>query len=115
MLSSSDTDDLVTFLTDTKRDIRNLKSFELIDNEILLAIVQPNFKKNIPLVLNTIIEPVINFLSAANFSSGCGKCGKCSPVYCTEIKKQHHHYCEICAAHSKKENSQKSKQQKILF
>ena len=93
---------LLLFLENKKKELRHLKVFEVKDHELLLAIVQPNFKKNIPTVLNNAIEPILNFLVENHFVTGCGKCGKDEPVYCTEMKKQHHHYCEACAIEAKK-------------
>ncbi len=107
---SSDKDHLETFLASTKKKLRHLKAFELNDSELVLAIVQPNFKKNVPTVLNTVIKPIIEFLAENNFTSGCGKCGSDEPVYCTEVKKQHHHYCEVCSAESKTHNKKSDHQ-----
>ena len=100
---------LFSFLENEKKELRHLKSFELKDSEVLLAIVQPNFKKNIPTVLNSVIDPVMDFLSENHFTTGCGKCGKDKPVYCSEIKKQHHHYCEACATIAKQATEKKKK------
>ena len=113
VLSNDNKEQLTLFLADAKKDFRHLKSYELKDNEILLAIVQPNFKKNVPSVLNSVIDPVIHFLSRNHFVSGCGKCGSVEPVHCTTIQKEHHLYCEGCILFAE-ENAQK-KQRRIFF
>ena len=113
ILSSETKEQLTIFLTDAKKELRHLKSFELKDNEVLLAIVQPNFKKNVPSILNSVIGPIVNFLSENHYISGCGKCGSEEPLYCKEIQKQHHLYCEGCILFAE-ENTQK-KQRRFFF
>lgn len=113
VLSDENEEQLTLFLTNIQKELRHFKSFEIKDNEILLAIVQPNFKKNVPSVLNSIIEPIVNFLSENHYISGCGKCGGEGPLYCRQFKNQHHLYCEGCILFAE-ENSQK-KQRRFFF
>lgn len=90
---------LEEFLVGLKSDKRHLKTVELTEHEITLIVVQPNFKKHVPEILNGIIEPILEYLSENGYRSGCAKCGEEGDVCCVEIeKRQHHLLCKDCAA-----------------
>lgn len=63
-----------------------------------LVIRMPNLGKNIPNVINSCIDPVINYLIGGGYASGCEGCGSTmDSVSLYEVNGGYHNYCNNCA------------------
>ncbi len=60
-------------------------------------ISEPRLETAVPIILNKIINPVIDYLAENGYSSGCDKCGNSSETLnCCEINGGHHFQCRKC-------------------
>lgn len=109
---------LQSFLVQHKNHIKQLTKAEARRNSITLSVARPNLAKNLPSVLNSVIDPLINYLSDVGYTSGCGNCGNINEsLSCYEVNGLHHYLCDTCARQieaSLMENQQNIKAQKSL-
>lgn len=90
---------LQTFIEQQKNANKHLTKVDVYNHTVALTISSPNLLKNLPNVLNNIIEPIINYLSNGAYSSGCENCGNSmTQVECYEINGLHHYVCESCVS-----------------
>lgn len=88
---------LKAFAEQQKTTNKHLNNIAAYNHSIVLAIRTPNLSKNLPTVLNGIIEPIINYMVNGMYSSGCENCGNAlEQIHCYEINGQHHYICEAC-------------------
>lgn len=116
-LKSDETNaDLNAFLQELKHSHKHLSKTEIFKNSILLTVTSPNLRKNLPDVLNGIVNPAIDYLSNHFYTSGCENCGSNeSTLECYEINGTYHYLCGSCVQEVDKslyENQQVSRAQK---
>lgn len=88
---------LKTFAEQQKIQNKHLNNVEVYSYAIVLTIRTPNLLKNLPTVMNSAIEPIINYLSNGMYSSGCENCGNAlEQISCYEVNGLHHHFCDGC-------------------
>ena len=96
--TEADAASLQSFLTQQQVAVKALGKAEIKAHEILLFVSVPNLQKNLPKVMNECVDPVINYLISANYTSGCGNCGDyANPLSVYDINGQHHYICDTCA------------------
>lgn len=103
---------LTSFLNNQQLNQKKLLTATAASHSISLTIKMPSLGKNIPDTINSIVEPIIDYLISYTFTSGCSECGtNMSQIACYEINGSHHFLCGTC-----KENIQtflQANQQKI--
>lgn len=76
--------------------LREVRAYE---HAIQLTVQAPNLLKNLPNVLNQIIEPLIQYLSMGGYTTGCECCGGCAgQVDIYEVNGVANYLCGNCAA-----------------
>lgn len=88
---------LNAFLQKQKEGSKNLSDFKTFEKAVLLSIKSPNLAKNVPTVLNDVIESVIDYLMKGSYESGCDCCGSTTEIInCYEINGGFHYICDNC-------------------
>lgn len=89
---------LQSFLTQQQVSTKGFGKFNVTAHFIQLSIAMPNLMKSLPKRINDIVDPVINYLINAGYTSGCGNCGDAiNPLSKYEINGTYHYLCETCA------------------
>lgn len=110
--SGGDLTSLQSFLTQQQVAVKGAGKFEVADHFIRLSVAMPNLMRSLPQRINDIVDPVINYLINAGYTSGCGNCGDTiNPVSKYEINGSYHYLCETCA--KEVESSLISSQQEV--
>ena len=77
---------LVSFLDNQKLNQKKLINAVTGSHSISLTIKMPSLGKNIPDTINSIVDPVIDYLISYTFTSGCSECGSTmDPVSYTHL------------------------------
>lgn len=88
---------LNAFLQKQKEGNKSLVDVKTYEYSVLLTIKSPNLAKNIPEVLNGVIEPIVDYLVNGAYESGCDCCGSTTEtVNCYEINGGFHYICDNC-------------------
>lgn len=88
---------LNSFLQRQKDLAKQITEATAYDKYLLLQIKGPALSKNAPDILNTFINPVIDYLISNQYTSGCEYCGTfAEPVDCYEINDRPHNLCQKC-------------------
>lgn len=110
---------LQTFLTQHQKSVKLLAKAEMKNHSILLSVATPNLAKNLPKVLNDVIEPLLTQLINIGCTSGCGNCGDTDAQLSQyEVNGLHYYICDACAKRieeSLQENQQNKKAMKSQF
>ena len=89
---------LKTFAEQQKVSNKHLAKVDVYNHAVMLTIKAPNLAKNLPTVMNGIVEPIVNYMINNTYSSGCESCGSSvEQIECYEINGLHHHICGTCA------------------
>ena len=117
MNPANDTDmaALNSFLNNQKLNQKKLVNVATGSHSIMLTIKMPSLAKNIPEVVNGIVDPVIDYLISYTFTSGCSECGtNMSQIDCYEINGGHYFLCDACKdkIHASLQASQQETQSK---
>ncbi len=88
---------LKSFAEQQKAANKHLNKVDIYNHAIVLYIKVPNLAKNLPNVINSAVEPIINYMISGAYSSGCENCGNATEqIACYEINGLHHYICEGC-------------------
>lgn len=90
---------LAAFLQKQKESNKNLVEYKTYAHAVLLTIKSPNLAKNVPEAINSVVEPIVDYLINGMYESGCDCCGSTSEtVNCYEINGGFHYICENCVS-----------------
>lgn len=90
---------LAAYLEQQKNSNQALVKSEVYNHAFLLTIKEPNLKKNLPDVLNGLLNPILTYLSANGYATGCENCAtQTEQLNCYEINGMHHYVCNSCAS-----------------
>lgn len=88
---------LNSFLNNQKLNQKKLLTVVAGSHSIILTIKMPSLGKNIPDTINSIIDPIIDYLISYTFTSGCSECGtNMEQIDCYEINGSHYFLCNTC-------------------
>lgn len=89
---------LNSYLMQKKEEMKQILAIKTGEHYFVVNLKLPNLAKNIPGAVNTVIEPIVQYLRSNYYVSGCESCGNSqSPIECYEINDGHHYLCEGCA------------------
>lgn len=110
--SDGDLNALQSFLAQQQTTIKGFAKFEATAHFIRLSIAMTNLGKSLPERINSIVDPIINYLTVEGYTSGCGNCGdSVSPLSKYKINGNYHYLCDACA--KEVESSLVSNQQQV--
>lgn len=103
---------LNSFLNNQKLNQKKLLTVVTGSHSIILTIKMPSLAKNIPDTINSIIDPIIDYLISYTFTSGCSECGtNMEQIDCYEINGCHYFLCDTCK--DKIQSSLQANQQEV--
>lgn len=110
---------LSAFLQQQRTYNKQIRETQTGSHYMVITVKSPNLAKNIPNVINGIVEPVIQYLINGNYVSGCENCGSTTETLnCYEINHGYHYLCTGCAGQiqsSLQQNQQNIQSQKSNF
>ena len=110
---------LNTYLMQKKDEVKEILNVKTGAHYFVLYVKMPNLAKNIPDVVNGVVEPILQYLRTNYYVSGCESCGTSqSAVESYEINGGHHYLCADCAKEvnaALEENQQNMKTKKSKF
>lgn len=110
---------LATYLTQKKEEVKEILDVKVGAHYFVLYVKMPNLAKNIPGVVNGVVEPILQYLRTNYYVSGCESCGNTQSVpESYEINGGHHYLCSECAKEvnaALEENQQNMKTKKSKF
>lgn len=110
---------LGAFLLKQKEEIKGLLDTQVYDYCLVLNLKAANLLKNMPGIVNGIVEPVLDYLMNYGYVSGCEQCGNTAETLsCYEINGGYHFLCSSCTGSiedSLRQNQQNIKAQKSNF
>lgn len=109
-----DNQNLKAYLEKHKESIKQLTDITVYPHHVKLYYTAPALIKKMPVTVNTIVEPIINYLIAGRYTSGCQTCGTTTEqISCYEVNGTHHYICNSCSQTI--EESLRNQQQDILL
>lgn len=90
--------ELQMFLSQQQKEIKLLAKTEMRKNSIFMFVATPNLLKNLPKVLNDVVEPLLTKLDSMGCTSGCANCGDTNAQLSQYgINGTYHYICDACA------------------
>lgn len=88
-------DGVKEFLRELQREKEQINGYQTEKYMVKLSVSIEKKEKDIPGVINSAVEPLLAYLSANHYISGCRNCGK--PVSLANRQKQNDGYCYLCS------------------
>ena len=86
---------MISFLDNHKLNLKKL--INAVTSHSISLTLRCSLGKNIPDTINSIVDPVIDYLISYTFTSGCSECGSTmDQIDCFEINGGHYFLCNTC-------------------